>query len=321
MSHIFRRYACLVCFSFLLTLPAAEAGICSRAFWWLVERYENFHIRLSAFETQREIADYMRAFGDSIVDDLSALGPNDQVVEMGSGETLFAERLLQQRPVAPADITVVESVIADSQELKVPYFHDPGNMGGIPRYLYVDKPIAGLSPDGLLKLNRFLERPLEQKPTISAITFRVNREVPNFEGRLRLMTGRLLKNIGSEEIGRTKLIIDEYGVLTYDPYLDRVLTRYMELLEVGGSIYVFPAKLFLFGISSREGKWLDFPAWAQRIQGLDVERLTGTDGQNVGVRITKLAQNVSIPALEPQYAYLHPIPGMHGPAIRKFREK
>lgn len=125
--------------------------------------------------------------------------------------------------------------------------------------------------------------------------------------------GRLLENITNKELGKFDLITDNFGPYSYTEQIDRVLQKYIDLLNVGGVAYIHGVNIFsgahipgpiesLFrsllpvptSLSKRRltiedhGKKLSVLGWLQTHAGIRVEQIEAWP--NDIIRIEKLVE-------------------------------
>lgn len=110
-------------------------------------------------------------------------------------------------------------------------------------------------------------------------------------GKYKYLEGRYVEDIPVQEFGRADLITDFYGPLAYSMDPVGVLNAYLKILKVGGSIYFVEGNRTL--VHDRNTEY-SFNAWLKvvNVPGLEVEL------GHFAPRITKLAEDVSIPELE-----------------------
>lgn len=101
-----------------------------------------------------------------------------------------------------------------------------------------------------------------------------------------------IENVSVEELGSFHLITDLYGPMSYSAQPDVVLEKYMELLEVGGSVY-YHANHHSF--QDDDGHRSNQPLqWLRAAKGIRVKRL-----DDFSYKIEKVSEETDIPSLEP----------------------
>jgi hypothetical protein len=168
-------------------------------------------------------------------------------------------------------------------------------------------------------------KPLKEKAEVMGITYSVDPGTPYRQKRdgFKLPEGvslepaaqeklrvieRPFEKIKDEEIGKFDLITDVWGIFSYSSNPMIVLQRYIDLLNVGGTIYIHSDNVWVTddvsnpkdlevvwnnGIGSYKyrrhlfGKWLK----SQNIKGLDIE----TNENGTGMRIKKTGSNAVVP--------------------------
>lgn len=163
--------------------------------------------------------------------------------------------------------------------------------------------------------------------------------------KVRILNGRYLEEIALDEIGLTDLITDFYGVMAYTKAPDVVLKQYLDLLKPGGVIYLFQGhfdEMRRQKVTIATGKTLPLAEWIRRIPDLHVElvspddsqlmslrkllaayRLQGNDFprlQAASLRITKRADQISVPSLVLIDAHVDRAGAGSPVPIRSFRE-
>ncbi|MCA9176268.1 MAG: hypothetical protein KDB14_17395 [Planctomycetales bacterium] len=124
-------------------------------------------------------------------------------------------------------------------------------------------------------IQEILQRPLAGRARVTAITV-TGRELAN-TSRLRLFHGRYFEDIPLPELlsppfGKARLITDAHGVLTYTPWLDKALRKYLELLEPAGTLLIGNVSMCRTVIADQQGRLRSLPAWLETIPGLSVTR-------------------------------------------------
>lgn len=219
------------------------------------------------FYTVRGLPDYFNDLGKDFIDELSRLGPDGHWVDMGAGEGLALQDYLS---------------------------------GGRPYQ-------TGLtpSPEIAAAYDRIRSVGMDQKARVTGVTFAAKTSSlgsPKIMDRFRLMKGRLLEDIPSDEIGQADVVTDFFGVLAYTKRPDVALSKYLELIDERGSIHVFLGlgeggefKRTLVTLPS--GEQVGFVEWIKGIPGIRVE--TATHGRSSTLTIRKVAgADTNVPELE-----------------------
>jgi SAM-dependent methyltransferase len=126
-------------------------------------------------------------------------------------------------------------------------------------------------------------------------------------GKLRILSGKLFEEV-SDTLEKADLITDIFGIFSYawDPM--QVLQKYLDLLNVGGSIYIHSNNLFVAGKdapdpSSFDADWewrpwaIPFTQWLQEqaFEGITVE----VDDSANSFKLTKTRAHASLPPMFP----------------------
>ncbi|MGZ3697833.1 MAG: hypothetical protein ACXWPM_01465 [Bdellovibrionota bacterium] len=271
-------------------------------------------VERNGFNTHRGLKDYFNAFGAEFAEDLLRLGPEGHWVDAGAGDAL-ATYHLQTLP----DESINHWFSIDRMEI---YQRDKW---GRFQKDYVKTGYA----------QRLEAIPRDQRPRITAITFKPKKEFPTFPdpGRAKLLSGRYFSEIPPSEIEPADILTDFFGIAAYSPDLDQVLRRYDSLLKRDGTAYIvlgygYPGgnpphvlqtgKLFVQDVLTRSGQHLNLPDWLKSIPGWNVDIRIGVDYDPVVVaKIQKTsAEPVKIPELE-----LLSQEKWGAPPIRTYREK
>ncbi len=131
----------------------------------------------------------------------------------------------------------------------------------------------------LYALETFARRfsPPRKPPKLSAISYKVSRELPDdMKGLIDIHAGRFIEDIPVKELGKAKLITDVYGPLTYTSAPDVVLRRYLDLLADDGSLYIFFGPEMDYGratVTAGPEKMTLLDWLAKNTKGITVERI------------------------------------------------
>lgn len=128
-------------------------------------------------------------------------------------------------------------------------------------------------------------------PLATAVAFKVDRWFPvrKFKGRLQIREG-MFEAQPTHKWPKADLITDFFGVLSYSKDMHTSLQKTLDLLVVGGELYIhgtYANTRIRVGEES-----LGLLEFLSRIEGLQVEGKWGT------VRVTKLQQDVLVPRLQ-----------------------
>ncbi len=247
-------------------------------------------IRTRKFASKRDLVSYLSDFPSEFADDLFKLGPQAKLLDAGGGAFYFAE-----------EVVALRKLPSSSKEL---------------------------SPKLTPRLSTFLDTPLTHRPQVTAISLNLERKnIPSYEGRLKLLWGRFFAEIPEEELGKFDLITDLKGIFAYSPDADEVLRRYVSLLNDSGVIYLYLGEdekgfSFTSSVKTKAGKKVSLAEWVEGLGGLKVDRLTGSGGaqpahnQTLRIRVADRSK-VQIPVLS-----LLGIDSQHdGPPTRVYYER
>ncbi len=167
------------------------------------------------FSRHRTLLDYLRMFPAEVGEKIANLGPEDVILEAGSGEGVAAEQILLRK---------LEGLLLNEEEM-----------------FERTKVTWELATDPSAVLKRIGAKPLRDRPTVIAVSKEMERtlDVTPYQGKLIVNTGRFFEDIPAEELGRPKLILDAIGVMSYTAHPTEVLERYLEILQPEGDIYLF----------------------------------------------------------------------------------
>ncbi len=206
---------------------------------WLIDKYELFHIKYNFFTKDRDFRDYLYFFGDELVRELNKLKHGSTIIEMGAGNGYFAQSLIARSHISPDEIKL-RVLRADTNRNANSYYRP---FGLIPEQ-YTGEDFVPLEESGISELNKFLSREIKDKPNIVLISYKPEREIPQFEGKIQVIKGKLFSEIKPEGLKEASLIIDVYGVISYDTNLERVLTNYFKILKKRRERFSFSSTCF-----------------------------------------------------------------------------
>jgi hypothetical protein len=171
----------------------------------------------------------------------------------------------------------------------------------------------GLAIEDYLKIDRgYFEKPAQ---TV-LITYNLGRlfGISDYDGKLKVLKGRLFEEIPDSEIPRAKLMTDVMGVLSYTKDLSTVLRKIFDHLEVEGSLFVSSNTMMtLIDMPDGRhdgGRHLNLFSFLKEIDGLYVM------GNPISFRVVKKQENIVIPDLQ-----LIDIDESERPFFRRFSKK
>lgn len=128
-------------------------------------------------------------------------------------------------------------------------------------------------------------------------------------GQFRYLQGKYLEEYSFEEIGATDLITDVYGPFSYSADLDNVLRKYLELLNIGGKVYIFYDPQVL----SINGNYDGIIEYIRSIPNIRVHFGPMNRGQAIRIEKFGQTQNSDIPELVLESFF------SHAPPYRQYR--
>ena len=143
---------------------------------------------------------------------------------------------------------------------------------------YFDLYFDGLNSDSEASLLKIGEVPPgERGKTIGLTYYAKNKKLAKSHG-VRMLTGRYFQDIPLDEIGKVTLITDFLGVASYSKDLDRVIARYVRLLEKEGGVahLYFSGKISIVDSAGKNGSPLDWLGHA-KIKATEFEYYPGSD--------------------------------------------
>lgn len=155
----------------------------------------------------------------------------------------------------------------------------------------------------------FASRPYRQyAANVVLITYKLDRlfGIRKYDGKLRVLEGRLWEDIPVNEIPKAKLMTDVFGALSYTRDLSTALTKIFESLEKNGELYVYGTPYLT--VIEKGDQTLNLEGLLKGITGLQVE------GRYGGIKITKTADNILVPKMQ----LIH-IDESKKPFFRRFR--
>lgn len=167
------------------------------------------------FMTQRGMDEYIEIFPDSLLVEMAKLNKEHHWIDAGSGEGYALLDFLENRGMN------AEMLLQNAR----PNWNSPRN-------IHFD---ADLLRDATQLINA---KAMVEKPQITGITFKKEngwRKYPNLDFKV----GRFFEDIPLSELGHADLITDLFGVMSYSPKIDEVLSRYHSLLKPHAKAYIF----------------------------------------------------------------------------------
>jgi hypothetical protein len=207
-------------------------------------------IAANQFKVTRSFREYARTLPIAWIQTLAHLGPDAHWLDVGSGECIALEQFLSDHPITQEEISSIQQAMMDGSPL----------------------------PEGVPLWERELDsiyltiesQSLEQKPSATGITYCLRRQVPTFDGKMRVIQGSFFENIPPHQIPKADVISDFFGAFAYSPRLDEVIRNYLEILKPEGVAYV------------RFGDFLK-PYKSKGSIGLEGTRIKTLDGREVGL--------------------------------------
>lgn len=216
----------------------------------------------SSFLQSNDLKAYLASFPPIFAEHLLSLGPEARVLDAGAGEALFAEQLVGLRK-------------------------DPS-----PELRFADK------RDVLFR--RLIDR--NERPHVVAVDVEIKRRsIPNYGGKLEILSGRLFEEIPDSLLGKFDMIVDNQGVFAYSPHLDEVLKRYLAELKPHGVIYLAlgpeqTSFAYLSRVQTRERGSMRLVDWIGAIAGLRAN--FGYADRDRRALVIERAGQVRVPALK-----------------------
>lgn len=168
------------------------------------------------FETRRDFENYARFLPQSFLNSISSLRSEGHWIDAGSGEGFAVEDFFKN------------------------YFLDPARLQAKAEGDYWSGRRTLLEPQEIQDVaTRLNYVSAQDKPQVTAVTFAMERTPPKTASKLTFKTGRFFEEIPNSEFARADIITDLFGVMSYSPRLDSVLSKYHQLLKTGGRAYVF----------------------------------------------------------------------------------
>lgn len=161
------------------------------------------------------MAEYIEIFPDSFVVSVAMLNDSHHWVDAGSGEGHALAEFMQ-----------------NESEMPQQFLPNSGASWFRKTQIHFDEPLV---KKALRVMNA---RELDEKPQITGVTYHMSskRDEPS---RINFKVGKFFEDIPIEEIRKADLITDLFGVMSYSPRIDEVLSRYHALLKPNAKAYIF----------------------------------------------------------------------------------
>lgn len=180
------------------------------------------------------------------------------------------------------------------------------------------KALTEIETDPLIR--PIVNKSIEQKPRATGISYKMEGDIPS-SPKAEFRIGRLFENIATDEIAKADIITDLYGVATYSPRFEQVLSKYHAILKTGGKAYIFlgyiekpysgewvennfhEAPFILSTVKKANGEKVNLVEWAQAIKGFKANiEIQGPKNKRYPVPTTlvleKVSENAEIPFLK-----------------------
>ncbi len=134
------------------------------------------------------------------------------------------------------------------------------------------------------------ERDASSRPLMTAVAYKLDRwfSAPKFSGRLQIKEGAFELQETAQWV-KADLITDFFGVLSYSKDMQTSLQKTLNLLKVGGELYIYSTQ---WSTSIRvHDKSYNLGDFLSLFPGLRVEGQFGT------LKITKLDENIQVPEM------------------------
>jgi hypothetical protein len=223
------------------------------------------------FAVTRGIYSYFRIWGPGFLDSLNRLNREQVWVDMGAGQAR-----------AQLEYLLHSFDVADALLIKSDYGH-------------LTWPEVSKRASAIAIAYKKPKISADKHPRLVQLYENVSKSpVARFEYK----EGRLFEDIPLEELPKTKLITDYYGVMSYSQRPDLVLRRYFELLQTGGEIYLFGLQRTKVQQGEKE---ISFYEFIKSIEGVELKELERDENMNVvsvKLGLNNNAVKPSVPELE-----------------------
>lgn len=246
--------------------PRANAGTasellgrCGHALGRLVSAWDSAKAKLGISNRFRGAGEYSVAFGPDFIADLRALGPEDVVVEFGSGEGHFAQQVFLGGEVQAGQLFDVTGYYAMGRDLVIPlhrYFRLP---------VQAHEALVELSATSLASKPKYIG--FSRDGLSGVFSDRVSFIIGDVESPSTLQSPPM------KDLHGVGVMIDEFGVFSYAKSPSAYLNRALNRLRVGGVFYLnFPPNHNRLWNGLRRWEMLD--AFFHRIEGVDIKPRT-----------------------------------------------
>ena len=124
------------------------------------------------------------------------------------------------------------------------------------------------------------------------VTYKLSRffGIKKYDGKLKLLEGRLFEDIPLMEIPNAKLMTDFFGVLSYTRDLTQSLNMIFNRLTLGGELYIHSSPMYTT-IVTYDGP-IGLQKFLELVPGIKVEGRAGV------IKVTKILDIVTVPKLK-----------------------
>jgi hypothetical protein len=131
---------------------------------------------------------------------------------------------------------------------------------------------------------------------ITAIGYVKPPEIPDSlpDRDFRYLSGRFIEDISAKEIGPTDLISDVFGPFSYTASIDLILQKYLEVLNVNHSAYIY----FRPQLITVNDQWDGLGQYFKAIQGAEIQWMNvAGPGYSAVIKVTKKRNDFKVPKL------------------------
>ena len=131
--------------------------------------------------------------------------------------------------------------------------------------------------------------------TVKAPKSKIERLIKKTGGRIRVFSGSFIEDLKVEVLPKARVITDLFGPFSYSTRPDLVLQKYLDLLEVGGSLHLYFIP-FMNEIEGNNGNILkhDFGPWFKLIEGVSLQ----LNLHERTAKLLKTSEKTRVPQLE-----------------------
>lgn len=87
-------------------------------------------------------------------------------------------------------------------------------------------------------LRPIMMKTYDEKPVVTGISYKMETELPK-GSKLHFKVGKYFEALPTNDIQKADIITDLYGVASYSPRVEQVLSKYHAILKPGGKAYIF----------------------------------------------------------------------------------